>query len=1252
MTKTTIRVSFGRQLRAGTALAMVTLVAGVGGAAMAGTSTGGEAAVSTRNAKAGDAAVATIQDSTNAPSAGTQAGTPAAKPSSSDSTVVIITGTRSSQRSSIDIKKKAKTATDAIVAEDIGQFPDKDIDEAISRVAGIQLDRGQFGEGQGVAVRGDGPDQTHVEMDGVSVMNTSGGLVNGQGAGSPQRGADMRELPADIVKSIEVIKGTTAAMTEGSLGGSINITTRTGLDFKKPFMSFNFDEQMDTLSKRWRPEYSLIVANKFLGGRLGVVADVNYSEIQTDSDQEQPNTSGSSGYFRSVDLDNSTSKTFTFNPAVSAQDGSSNQVITNSVFTPEQVITQSANAKTKSDCLADFPAFTPTQLAGFGSSATTQNNFQVERASELQTCLNQWNDYTPSLIRLLSSNNYERRLQADIRFDYRINDDLTVYFKAAMANRNANQVQNTLSLGSPGFNTTAMIAPFASGVNSVTTMPTVLAPTTGITQPYAVYPNGVGGAVVSDITASTVDASHHATSVTINDANVNVDQNQQYLKIGTYALQWGAHYHHDNVKLDVLASSSGSTFLSESLRGSVNFTYGTVTMTEGANGLWNYSLPSNINFMDASQYAVAKTQTAALKAVAATNTAPAAPAYTVAQEAQLGNAYSLTWRPLEQADRENMIKADLTYDLEGKVPFFTDIIGGIQARNHVGDGYSGGGETIQTGTGTIGTAGYVAPIVVPTNNNSTIFRSCLPTATSTMPCDYGFVPASALINNVPYPSLTNALQGVMTFTPTDLASAIQSALYMHNGFMNGYPNRGTIMSSIPELNIDQLAKSIPHATFNMDCMKYCTANNGQVYQQPHAQYLENTTALYLMTDFEYKLPWGMVFNGNAGDRYIRTYTNATGVMTFTHVALASNYDPVTNPNVTGASTSITVNTTINGVTNDWTPSYNLNLWVTPDLVLRYYSGHVIARPPVSQLLPAGTCTIDDRNNVLAADGNGTQTCSTVGNPNLKPYTAINHNETVEWYPNKDTEVSLGYYYNNIIVNGPIGAFLTAQDLFAASSGGKAPVDPVTGQSLAGVNFSYASYVNGPPGLQRGIEFATKLAFTRLPWFLKYTGMDFNYSKLGFKSATPAAIDQISGNALPPANQAGYFENWALWFDNGALNIRVAYQGRDQLFSCIASCGANTVNDVPGPGLTTGQTIRAPYNPGFPNYTEKTQFVDVKINYKISKDLEVYALGRNVLDATTSATNQGPYGTNSAGAPSIENLNYAGARYEVGFTIRR
>ena len=82
----------------------------------------------------------------------------------------------------MDRKKRAATAMDSISAEDVGKFPDQNVNEAISRVAGVALDRGDNGEGQGISVRGNGPENTRVEIDGMTVLNTNGSLSLGAGA--------------------------------------------------------------------------------------------------------------------------------------------------------------------------------------------------------------------------------------------------------------------------------------------------------------------------------------------------------------------------------------------------------------------------------------------------------------------------------------------------------------------------------------------------------------------------------------------------------------------------------------------------------------------------------------------------------------------------------------------------------------------------------------------------------------------------------------------------------------------------------------------------------------------------------------------------------------------------------------------------------------------------------------------------------------------------------------------------------------
>eukprot|EP01042_Synura_sphagnicola_P019163 gene19163-24242_t len=205
--------------------------------------------------------------------------------------------------------------------------------------------------------------------------------------------------------------------------------------------------------------------------------------------------------------------------------------------------------------------------------------------------------------------------------------------------------------------------------------------------------------------------------------------------------------------------------------------------------------------------------------------------------------------------------------------------------------------------------------------------------------------------------------------------------------MGDYADKGGVMSYYPEINPDVISAAVGIPNFNYSCMKVCMGSDGKMYSQPKSEYFEHTNALYYMIDFEQKLPFNMVFNGNFGERYVSTNVVGSGNMTFIH------------KDILGTSTTVVVPTSINGKSQDWMPSYNLNLWAIPDkLVLRYYSGHVTSRPPASYLLAGCSCTIDDSlsGSLDSSDDAVDQSCtSRVGNPNLKPYKAINHNESIE-----------------------------------------------------------------------------------------------------------------------------------------------------------------------------------------------------------------------------------------------------------------
>jgi iron complex outermembrane receptor protein len=115
-------------------------------------------------------------------------------------------------------KRNAKQIVDSVVSEDVGKLPDNNVPEALSRVTGVQIDRAR-GEGQNVTIRGLSDVQT-----------TINGNQPGLGEG---RSLNLADIPAELLKSVEVYKTRTADQVEGGIAGTVNVELRRPLDLKK-----------------------------------------------------------------------------------------------------------------------------------------------------------------------------------------------------------------------------------------------------------------------------------------------------------------------------------------------------------------------------------------------------------------------------------------------------------------------------------------------------------------------------------------------------------------------------------------------------------------------------------------------------------------------------------------------------------------------------------------------------------------------------------------------------------------------------------------------------------------------------------------------------------------------------------------------------------------------------------------------------------------------------------------------------------
>lgn len=206
-------------------------------------------------------AVATVLLSSVAGAAAAQTA-PAPTPSSDVVDEIVVTGIRASLRSAMDVKRNSLQVVDTISAEDIGDFPDKNLSEALQRVTGVQISR-QDGEGRGVSIRGADPGLNRVEINGSSALSLT--------VGGSDRAVDFRDIPVEFVSRLDVVKSPTADMAEGGIGGTVRVITRRPFDSKEPFVAGSVQGVYSNLAKKYDPKFALIGSKTFFNDTLGVL---------------------------------------------------------------------------------------------------------------------------------------------------------------------------------------------------------------------------------------------------------------------------------------------------------------------------------------------------------------------------------------------------------------------------------------------------------------------------------------------------------------------------------------------------------------------------------------------------------------------------------------------------------------------------------------------------------------------------------------------------------------------------------------------------------------------------------------------------------------------------------------------------------------------------------------------------------------------------------------------------------------------
>lgn len=218
--------------------------------------------------------------------------TPQGPPPEVERDSIVVTGYRKSLKAALSKKKKATGQVDAIVAEDMAEFPDQNLAESLQRMPGVAIERAD-GEGSRITVRGLGSRYTRTRVNGM----------DGRAAvrGNPTRSFDFNMFASELFNSVIVHKTASAELGEGALGAVVDLNTARAFDYEKGF-TFLVGAQggYNDLSSSFFPRATGLVSYHSPGGIWGATASIAYSKTRLDTAASETVRWQRNNSFRSV----------------------------------------------------------------------------------------------------------------------------------------------------------------------------------------------------------------------------------------------------------------------------------------------------------------------------------------------------------------------------------------------------------------------------------------------------------------------------------------------------------------------------------------------------------------------------------------------------------------------------------------------------------------------------------------------------------------------------------------------------------------------------------------------------------------------------------------------------------------------------------------------------------------------------------------------------------------------------------------
>ncbi|MFV3126060.1 TonB-dependent receptor [Niveispirillum sp. KHB5.9] len=289
---------------------------------------------------------------------------------------------------------------------------------------------------------------------------------------------------------------------------------------------------------------------------------------------------------------------------------------------------------------------------------------------------------------------------------------------------------------------------------------------------------------------------------------------------------------------------------------------------------------------------------------------------------------------------------------------------------------------------------------------------------------------------------------------------------------------------------------------------------------------EESLSGFFQADFNTDLG-GMPFRGNIGIRQVKTELTSVGYVGTNLVTIKRDY-------------------------KNTLPAMNLSLEPVDDFLVRFGAAKVMSRPDLPNLTPGGSI-------------NNTARTLTIGNPYLEPIKANTLDLSFEWYPEKETLVTVGLFYKDIKTY-----IQNISETIAFSETGLPTVLLGNGNTVDTI-FTTTRAANTSGGPLKGFEISLQKPFTFLPAPFDDFGGIVNFTYV------TSDIDYIvTGRTVtePLVGLSPKSFNATLYYENDDFSARVSGSFRDEYLTQIAPGNAN---DIRGKASTFNLDFSASYN---------------------------------------------------------------------------